>query len=78
MLAYKVSEKCHQEKLSCTRLAFAEGMDDNRRRVLKYYSGLNLDFLNKDESDSEALIESALAPRSEAIRTREDPSAPPI
>lgn len=58
---YKASKKCRQGKLCFAQPAFAEGMDDIYRRVLKRFPDLNLDFLDEDESDKDYLIESVPA-----------------
>lgn len=64
---YKLSKECYQEKLNFSRSALAKGMDDARMRVLKYYSDLNLSFLDQDESDEEALTKGEPASEVEAI-----------
>lgn len=44
-------------------------MDNARRRILKCYSDPNLDFLDKDESNDEALAECAPTPKVEVAKT---------
>lgn len=62
MEAYKAFKECRQEKLAFTHPAFIEGMDNTRKRVLKWFPELNLDFLDKDESDEDLPVEGVLAP----------------
>lgn len=60
-------EECHQEKLLFSRPAFAEGMDDTRKRILKHYSNLNQDFLDEDVSNNNIPAEGASIPKVEVV-----------
>lgn len=46
--AYKASTECHHEKLASSELAFAKGMDNTRRRIIKCYLGIDLHFLDEE------------------------------
>lgn len=59
--AYKMSKEYRQEKLLFAQPAFAEDMDDTRKRILKRYSNFNLNFLDEDDSDEDALAINASA-----------------
>lgn len=70
MEAYKAFEKCHHEKLAFIELSFAGGIDDTRKRVLKCYLLLNLDFLDKHLDDDVPAID-VPAPEVGAIGVKE-------
>lgn len=75
--AYKASKGCRQEKLLFTQPTFAEGMDNTRRKILKHYSNLNLDFLDEDKLNDDIPAEGALTPGAVVARIEEVTNASP-
>lgn len=67
---YKTFEECRQEKLLFIQPAFAEGIDDTQRRILKCHPDLNRDFLDEDELDNDVPTEGALASGVEVASTK--------
>lgn len=75
--AYKMSKECHQEKLLFSQPAFAKGMDDTRKRIIKHYSNLNLDFLDENKPDNDVPTEHAMILEVEVVGNEEVFNAPP-